>query len=243
MNCLSFLLCISTKFAFLHSDQNIPWTKNDLKINFRGLYFTLTYRFDIDSIFIYSNSIFTYRFDTYYEHTQEQTFLPCVLFESSLLIIFLILSDVRKTHDFFFFSHASKEEWNVLPLSSSKHGFAKNVLKVCISLKSTVSFWLVKIGGIQWIFFDIVGKCCWKSLTLNHQATKFCVLRYYGSGDVTFLICHVVSQGYVIEGPFNFMSKELHHLSSTFGGDWHCSSGDITILIFNVFSRYKLYER
>lgn len=100
-------------------------------------------------IFTYSNSIFTCRFDTYYEHTKEQAFLPSVLFESSLLIIFLIPSDVKKTHGFF--SHASKEEWkgNVLPLLSSKHGFAKSVLKVFISLKSTVSFWLVKIGGIQ----------------------------------------------------------------------------------------------
>ena len=70
------------------------------------------------------------------------------------------------------------------------------------------------------IFFDVVGKCCWKSLTLNHQGTKFCVLRYYGSGDVTFLICHVVSQGYLIERPFNFMSKEPHHVELSLFNVW-----------------------
>ena len=212
MNCLSFLLCISTKFAFFHSDENIPWTRHDLEINFRGLYFTLTYRFDIGSIFTYSNSIFTYRFVTYYEHTKEQTFLVCVLFESTLLIIFLIPSDVKKTHDFF--SHASEEEWksNILPLSSSKHGIAKNVLKVFIALKSTSEFLISENWWSSVNFFYVVRKCCWKSLTLNHQATTFCVLRYYGSRDVTFLICHVVSQGYVVEGPFNFMSKEPHHI-------------------------------
>ena len=62
------------------------------------------------------------------------------------------------------------------------------------------------------IFFGVVGKWCCKSLTLNYQATRFCVLGYYGSGEVTFLICYMVSQGYVIEGPFNVMSKEPHHV-------------------------------
>lgn len=115
VNCLSFLLCISTKFAFFHSDENIPWTRHEFKINFRGLYFTLTYRFNLDSVFTYSNSIFTFRFITYYEHTKKQNiFTVCFIWikfadyfsdtfwcEENTLFFFLMLA--RKNEKVMYF--------------------------------------------------------------------------------------------------------------------------------------------
>ena len=80
---------------------------------------------------------------------------------------------------------------------------------------------------LEWNYFKR-----WKLLTLRHHATTFGGFMHCGSGNKTFLICHVILLEYRIKRSFNFMSGRHLKIShpAMFGDYRHCGSGHV----FNV---------
>ena len=47
----------------------------------------------------------------------------------------------------------------------------------------------------------------WKLLILHNQPAKFGGHKFCGSEDISYLICHMSSQNYLIKGPHDFMDE------------------------------------
>ena len=64
------------------------------------------------------------------------------------------------------------------------------------------------------------------------------------SRDVKYLICHVASQNYVIEGSSNFMSRSAswYHLTK-FGGHRYCTNSHIMVLVCQVIKQNHVIKR
>ena len=123
---MSFFLWIGTTFAFF----TFRW--QNLKIILRGLQMELSHNLSMRILIIS---------------------LPWSLFESSLLIMFLISSTKKSTSEDDFFGIKGKSDGIVLLLSINKHCFAKKELKISLfSLKSVINLLSWKSGGIQGIF-------------------------------------------------------------------------------------------
>ena len=76
-------------------------------------------------------------------------------------------------------------------------------------------------------------------LTVCHHPGKFCEHRHCDSGDIVFLICHVISREHTFKGLCEFRVEEplmeSHHLPM-FGGHWSSASGNMKYLICHVTS-------
>ena len=133
-NTLFVVFCVwfVTTFAFFHSDGKMPSVKQDLKIILSGLRMDLSHNFNMRILIISS---------------------PWALFESSLLIMFLISFTEESTPESDFFVIKGKSDGNVLPLSTNEHCFTKKEFKILfLSLKSVTNLLSWKYGGIQGIF-------------------------------------------------------------------------------------------
>ena len=51
----------------------------------------------------------------------------------------------------------------------------------------------------------VIQLYCWDSLTVIHHAANFGGFTHCGSGDKTFLICHVITKDHVCTGLCGFM--------------------------------------
>ena len=101
---------------------------------------------------------------------------PWALFESSLLIMFLISSNEKSTSESDFSVIKGKSDGNVLPLSINEHCFAKKELRISLfSLKSVINLLSWKSGSIQGIFlpFERVFNRIQKHLGLADGSDNF----------------------------------------------------------------------
>ena len=117
---------------FLDIREDLGKIREDLKIILRGLQMDLSHNLSMRILIISS---------------------PWTLFESSLLIMFLISSTEKSIFAGYFSLIKGKSDGNVLPLAINEHCFAKKELKVLLfSLKSVINLLSWKSGGIQGIF-------------------------------------------------------------------------------------------
>ena len=129
---MSFFWWAGTSFAFFHSDGKMPCIRQDLKTMLSGLKKDLSHNSSMQVLIIPS---------------------PWALFESSLLIMFLISSTEKLTSERDFSVIKVKSHSNVLPLLINEHCFTKKEFKISLfSMKSVINLLSWKSGGIQWIF-------------------------------------------------------------------------------------------
>ena len=98
-----------TTFAFFHSDGKMHCVRQDFKIILRGLQMDLSRNLSMPILIISS---------------------PRTLFESSLLIMFLISSTKKSTSENDFSLIKGKGDSAVLPLSINEHCFVRKELKI-----------------------------------------------------------------------------------------------------------------
>ena len=125
-------LWIGTTIAFFHSDGKMSCVRQDLKIILRGLQMESSHNSSMRILVISS---------------------PWALFESSLLIMFMISSTEKAPSESDFSVIKGKSDGNVFLLSINKHCFAKKEWKISLfSVKSVVNLLSWKSCGIQEIF-------------------------------------------------------------------------------------------
>ena len=63
---------------------------------------------------------------------------------------------------------------------------------------------------------------------------KFGGHRYCSSGDIMFLVCHLIKQDHIIKRSVDYKKYKLSHHPAKFGGYRHCTSRDIIVLVCHV---------
>lgn len=78
----------------------------------------------------------------------------------------------------------------------------------------------------------------------NNHLTRFGGHEHCGSGDVMFLIFHMISQDHVPQEPWDFLgrSPKVSHHHASIEGHRHCGSGDVMALVFQMISEDNVFK-